>query len=334
MLQFEDLVIPQLSSMLDETFEVVRKELNISREDFIELLRTKGDGIFEKFDDTLTDFILDRIDANYLDEQHHIYVKQRQEFLKEHQEMFHYYFVFIHSSYNVLFRIRSMVDKQKLDVGDYTMIGLLGTLCRMADDIGQALAGGSVRSALAQWRNFYEHAVVGIFLMEKDSADLFKRFADFSHRDVKKQSESFEVHHKSLKFPPLPGDQTNKIIERTADLKSTYGSDFLDDYAWAKEALGEKRADFRKIETQANMSRYRPFYIWASNYCHPNFNAIISISSQPDKENLIDPMQLTIFTFKIFLDHFLFRYSVNNQYGSNILPFWKIVDRLRKAFDA
>jgi len=72
-------------------------------------------------------------------------------------------------------------NKKEIDIADLILICLYDTLCRMADEIGMALSQGSTTSALAQWRTFYEHIVVGIFLMDEDSPELFKKFADFSH---------------------------------------------------------------------------------------------------------------------------------------------------------
>jgi hypothetical protein len=333
-LQFENLVIPDLGDLIETSLETVRVKLNLSREEFTNLLRKEGDSIFKILDDTLTDTVLSKVTENYLDEQNEKYISIRNKMLADYREMFHPYFLFVHSAYNVWSVIRKEVNGKHLDVADYTLIGFLFTLCDMADEIGQALAGGSVRAALTLWRSFYEHAVTGIFLLEKDSAELFKRFADFSHRDVKKQSESYENHHQTLKFPALTDEMAKAITDQTENLKKQHGNDFLDDYAWAKTALGEKTANFHKIETTAGMSRYRPFYIWASNYIHPNFRTATNMKQTIDKESLIDPMQLTMFTFKLFLDRFLFRFSINHQYGTNILVFWKIIERLKKSFDS
>ncbi|RYE17318.1 MAG: hypothetical protein EOP45_16005 [Sphingobacteriaceae bacterium] len=223
---------------------------------------------------------------------------------------------------------------------------MYGNLCRMSDEIGNALSNGSIRMALALWRTFYEHVVVGVFLMKQDSPDLFKKFADFSHRDVKKQKDSFDQHRELLKFPPIPTDHETAITNRTEELNTSYGKDFFAEYAWAKDALPLKtRASFYAVETQAEMSRYRPFYIWASNYIHPNFRAITDFRGDNDaivlekinqkvidKQSFIDPMQLALVIFNIFNDYFLYRYSVNNQYSTNILVFRKLIERLQTKF--
>lgn len=273
-LQFENLVIRSLDDLVETSLETVREKLNISRDDFSALLQEEGHEIFKILDNTLADTVLNEVSKNYVNEQNDKYLKIRNGILTEYEEMFRQYFLFVHGAYNVWLNICEQVKGSQLDISDYTLIGFLNTLCDMADEIGQLLAGGSVRGALALWRSFYEHAVTGMFLLEKDSATLFKKFADFSHRDVKKQSESYERHHESLKFPALTLEMARSITDQTENLKKRYGNDFLDDYAWAKTALGEKTANFHKIETAAGMSRYRPFYIWASNYIHPNFRSI------------------------------------------------------------
>ena len=82
-----------------------------------------------------------------------------------------------------------------------------------------------------------------------------------------------------------------------------------------------------------------------SNYTRPNFKAITHIGPDTDKivldkiteqvlekESFIDSMQLTLVTFHISIDQFLYRYSINHQYSTNILVFRKIIDRLQNKF--
>jgi len=50
------------------------------------------------------------------------------------------------------------------------------------------------------------------------------------------------------------------------------------------------------------------------------------------KESYVDPMQLMPVTFFSFLQRFLYRYSANHQYTTNVLLFRKIIDRLQSEF--
>jgi hypothetical protein len=234
MLVFEDLVIPGLGDIVEDSLESTRTTLKISREKFIALLNADNDGIFGLLDETLTNTVLNQVGPDYVNNQADIFQRNQRTILNEHKEMFHYYFLFVHSAHNVFERIHKTLDKQTVDVSDVTLICLLGELCRMSDEIGHALSHGATRAALAQWRTFYEHAVIGVFLMQENSPALFKKFADFSHRDVRKQSESFDIHHELLKFPPLTGDKTAAITGRTDELKAAHGNDFFEDYAWRR----------------------------------------------------------------------------------------------------
>jgi len=62
------------------------------------------------------------------------------------------------------------------------------------------------------------------------SPELFRKFADLSHRDVRKQRESFDVHHELLRFPPLSQEIATGITEQIKQLKETYGKYFFEDY--------------------------------------------------------------------------------------------------------
>ena len=180
MLVFEDLVIPGLGDIVEGSLESTRTTLKISREKFIELLNAENDAIFGLLDDTLTDTVLNQVGPDYVKHQADIFQKNQHTILNEYKEMFHYYFLFVHSAHNVFERIHKTLDKQTLDVSDLTLVCLLGELCRMSDVIGLVGSNGSTRAPLAQWRRFYEHAVIGVFLMQENSPQLFKKFADFT----------------------------------------------------------------------------------------------------------------------------------------------------------
>jgi hypothetical protein len=147
------------------------------------------------------------------------------------------------------------------------------------------LSVGATKAALSAWRSFYDHAVIGIFLMTKDSPDLYKKFADYSHRDVKRKKDFFVKHREEMKFPAMEEVRSAAIDERTEALKELYGADFFKDYNWAKDHLSV-RPTFLAIEEEAGMSRYRSFYIWASDYMHPNFNAMAKFNG--DEKVILD----------------------------------------------
>jgi hypothetical protein len=346
MLKFENLVIPDLDQLINRSLETTRVGLSISQKDFDALIDADPTAIFGIVDDTLTEFVIGAVPPNYLADIETKLQKNQGTILSEHKEMFHFYFLFVHTCFNVFENARNAVDKTTMDIRDTTLICLYGNLCRMADEIGSALSNGYTTMALTLWRAFYEHAVIGIFLLKEDSVDLFQKFADFSHRDLKKQAESFGKHWEALKFPPLSDELKNSIENRTAELKSNYGNEFLEEYAWAKDAFKEKkRVQFYDIESHAGMSRYRPFYIWASNYIHPNFTSLTDFKADDGtivlqkitsqvlaKKSYIDPMQLTLITFYIYNDYFLHRYSANGQYSTNILVLKKLIDKLKAVF--
>jgi len=135
----------------------------------------------------------------------------------------------------------------------------------------------------------------------------------------------------------MEDERSAAINERTEALKEQYGADFFKDYNWAKDYLSV-RPTFLAIEEEAGMSRYRSFYIWASDYMHPNFNAMANFNEDEkvildkiiepvlEKESFIDPMQLTLGIFTAFLNLFLHKYSLDHQYATNM----KVFNQLKK----
>lgn len=106
-----------------------------------------------------------------------------------------------------------------------------------------------------------------------------------------------------------------------------------------------KKATFRDIEDSVNLQRFRSFYIWASEYFHPNLSSLTSFEmdgkivvdkitqQQIDKEAFIDPMQLTLAVFHEVNAEFMKLYIVQNEYDINLLLFRRVFESLLETFD-
>ncbi|WP_158993990.1 DUF5677 domain-containing protein [Mucilaginibacter sp. L196] len=342
-LKYTNLVIPNLDTLIDELLETARVAQGLT---FEQMEKVLADGkIFEMIEDTLPDFIINQHDHKYLDNWLDIFGRNQKKIIEEYPAMFLNYNLFVHSAHNLFDRLKELMNKKTIGIADLVRMTLLGTLCRMADEVGVLLSHGSTRTALAVYRSVYEHAVVGVFLMKQSNAVLYKKFADYGHKDARKKADSLDNHFEALKFPPLEAERRRDIDNRTAELKQLYGKGFFDDYGWAKDHLSE-RPSFWAIEKAAGLEKYRPFYIWASQFTHPSFQTLANIKNEKgqmildkltqqttERSSFIDPMQLTTTALYIFIDFLLYEYSVEQQYPANILMFRKMLERLMKSFD-
>ncbi|MDF2431537.1 MAG: hypothetical protein JWP44_1168 [Mucilaginibacter sp.] len=342
-LKYTNLVIPNLDTLIDELLEMARVAQGLTFEQMEKVLANGK--IFEMIEDTLPDFIINQHDPTYLDNWLAIFGRNQKKIIDEHQTMFLNYNLFVHSAYNLFDRLKELMNKKNVGIDDLVRMTLLGTLCRMADEVGVLLSHGSTRTALAVYRSVYEHAVIGVFLMKQNDSVLYRKFSDYGHKDARKKADSLDNHFEALKFPPLEAERRREIDSRTAELKQLYGKDFFDDYGWAKDHLSE-RPSFWAIEKAAGLEKYRPFYIWASQYTHPSFQTLANIQNDQGKmvldklteqvierSSFVDPMQLTVTALYVFIDYLLYEYSVEQQYPANILMFRKMVERLMSSFD-
>ncbi len=341
-LKYNNLVIKNYDELLNSALEKAKGEFGLGREEF-ELLLTNSD-IFDNLENKITDLILQQQDISYLENWLNIFQKNQRTIVQEHPLMFLYFFLFIHASNSLFNRLKTEMHDRKVPFSDIVRMTLFGNLCRTVDEVGILLSNGSTRTALAVYRTVYEHAVVGIFLMKKDDEALYQKFVDYAHKDVRKKADSLGKHFQALKFPSLENSHQQKIDTRTKELQGLYGDSFFNDYGWAKDHLDE-RPSFWAIEKAAEMERYRPFYIWASEFIHPSFQTLGDIQNEQgkmvlgklteqslDKHSFVDPMQLTLNAFYSFIDYLLYEYSTDHQYPANILLFRKILDRLLDNF--
>jgi hypothetical protein len=105
------------------------------------------------------------------------------------------------------------------------------------------------------------------------------------------------------------------------------------------QVLAEKPT-FRAIEAHVDLSKFRPFYIWASSFTHPNFERLMDfwsgnqmvmdriIAKEHELQAFVDPMQLTIACFQEINTEMLAIFSPKNQYEANITILDKLYEKL------
>ncbi|MDB4919365.1 DUF5677 domain-containing protein [Mucilaginibacter sp.] len=195
-LKYTNLVIPNLDTLIDELLETARVAQGLT---FEQMEKALADGkIFEMIEDTLPDFIINQHNHKYLDNWLGIFGRNQKKIIEEHSAMFLNYNLFVHSAHNLFDRLKELMNKKTVGIADLVRMTMLGTLCRMADEVGVLLSHGSTRTALAVYRSVYEHAVVGVFLMKQSNAVLYKKFADYGHKDTRKKADSLDNLSKYL----------------------------------------------------------------------------------------------------------------------------------------
>lgn len=337
---FDSLLIPGYHKLVNQLLEDIRLEFGIDPDKFRAILE---DGkMFEFADNQITDHIIDKeVKGDFLKNWLSKTQNNQGAIVDMHEEFFTYYYLFVNSCYSIFNNITKQLRGKSADLEDFVILGIYGTLCGMSDEIGVLLTNGYTKSALVLWRTFYEHTVIGIFLMRENDTELFRSYVDFGHRDVQRKKDSYDKHREELNFPELDPEKSSAIAARSEELKKLYGRDFEGEFAWAKKHVVGKPS-FHLIEEKADMKRYRPFYIWASSFSHSNFDEISRIkepnwkvnlgrltAQETEKQSFIDPAQLTLSIFFSFNSHFLNRCSMDADV--NILLLKKMYERMLKS---
>jgi hypothetical protein len=339
-MQILGLISDQATAVLDQMLAEVRRQTKMTTEEFDQFLDKKGQELFALLEGHLAEELVAKYTSEKFHHRHEFGLATQEKIIKHHEDLFHYFFAYIHTACMVYANFLAKIDKSnELESKAATHLLFYGNLCRIADQIGLMLSNGYPDGALRLWRIFYEHAVVAIFLLQKNSAEADTRFRKATFRDRKRSVESIGKHHVELKFPPLSQEFVEWVEREYAEVKDQYGKDFFDnEFAWAKPYV-QGKANLRAIEDLIGFSRYRPFYIWACTKSHPNFKEISDFRDSEgkiilswltrrriDRRPMVDPAQLTIAVFHQVNDYFLHLYA-GHEYDVNLQLFRKLYDR-------
>lgn len=344
-MQFSGLLFEKVDEIFDSTINNIKKKLQLSDEEFNEKLKERSEDLAEIYENTLL--------AAYFKN----YLIPFKEFIKntnktvtiisaKHDQCFHLYFTYINACFVVLERIKQNVLQQSLEPKDSVILSLYGYLYRIADQIGIMLLNGYPDGALRLWRSFYDHAIVLSFMMREYTNELANKFIDHGLRYAQKKAHSFNQHAEDLQFEKVEDEILNNYKDISLEFETKYGKDFLkEEYSWAKTVFNKEKVSFRDIEEYMGMSRYRPFYIWASSYSHCSFESmhdfennerdiVIDNITQPETEidAFVDPMQITIAVFHDVNALFIERYSDESECWLNIRLFEEFLLALQNSF--
>jgi len=339
-MKIQGLISDDITPLVDKQLQRLRREANLSDEDFDKLLSEEGEDIFAVLEEESADFLAAKFTLDEFRRQVQIANKNSQKILEQNEDFFQLYLAYVHTAHIVYENFLEKMGKPKeVDQKVVTHLLFYGNLCRMADQIGLQLSHGHPDAALRLWRSFYEHAVVAVLLMKTNLDDLDNRFRKATTRENKRAVESFTKRHQELKFPPLDDAIIQKAQQEYAETEEEYSKKFFSkNNAWAAPYINGN-ASFNDVEEATGMSRYRPFYIWSSSKVHPTYKGLSEFRDstgatvlsfvtrqQIDRTSLIDPAQLTLNVFHVVNDYFLDLYA-GHEYTINLLLFRKIYDR-------
>ncbi len=344
-MKIKGLLFENIDEIFDSTVLNLKKKLNLSDEEFQAKLSEKLEEITDIYEETVISL------------HHKNYLIPYKGFLKntfrtakiissQFEESFHLYFSYINTCFVVLERIKQNCE-DPLEAKDSVTLSLYGYLYRIADQIGLMLLNGYPDGALRLWRSFYDHAVILLLLMRENSNELANKFIDHSLRHSQNKATSLNKHAEELQFDKVEDDILNNYKTIAEEFEDKYGKDFLKkEYSWTKDIFKKERVSFRDIEDDLGMSRYRPFYIWASSYSHCSFESmhdfennkreivIDDITQQiTDTDAYIDPIQITIAVFHDVNSLFLQLYSIDSEYWINVRLFEKFQHNLHDSLD-
>ncbi|WP_419700062.1 DUF5677 domain-containing protein [Mucilaginibacter sp. NFX135] len=337
----KNLIIENLDGIIENALVSARRELKIPEAEFRERMNLLNEEFYAHMYDSIAQMVADHaFGSSYLQDWRMMKRRSQAEIVGRHRRAFLYFFGYLHTCFLIYEKLRLGLQGAILDKRHTLHLCMYGNLCRMADEIGILLSHGYTSAALTLWRTFYEHTVVGLLLLRENSNELADRFDAAGHRDLEVRAESYIKRHGELGFDPLDQQEVMDIEQRGAWLREHFEAQlFKQDYGWAAKVLAEKPT-FRAIEAHVGLSKFRPFYIWASSFTHPNFERLTDFwngdkmimdritAQEHELQAFVDPMQLTMACFQEINTEMLAIFSPDHQFEANISILDKLYEKL------
>ena len=182
------------------------------------------------------------------------------------------------------------------------LIRLHGKAVLTAQEVMILLRSGYSSGALARWRTLHEVWVVFLILLDGDE-ELSRRYRRHDVVESLKGQKDYEETWEALEFEAP--DWTRSEREQTRkQLKSEFGSTFLNDYGWAAPLFDGKAPKFRQLQELAELDHWRGYYRMASHGTHANPKGISwniqslenveRIWAGPSNAGLVEPAQCTL----------------------------------------
>ena len=171
-----------------------------------------------------------------------------------------------------------------------TLCHLHGVACSTSLSIYTLLSHGLADHALVCWRNLYEIAVIGQYILENPS--VAKRYHD--HRYIKELQglQALDDSDPSQKENEKLQEDIRELEGKVAEL--TYEKRFFSAYGWTDD----KRVNsFRDLEASIGLDPVRPIYKVASQLIHADANSVFArISLALSEYNGDDEVETVLFS--------------------------------------
>lgn len=191
------------------------------------------------------------------------------------------------------------------DGNDYLFDALINIHARallVAREAICLLEGGFPDGAMSRWRTLHELNVISHYLLlhDKDVAHRYLKSAYFQALKHAKQNQDYGQDPSLM----IEADLIRNLEIKCAELKTIFGMDLSDDYAWAAPELEKKRPNLFDLEKATERTFWRPRFRWASNHIHGSHHnsrgllgmaeapAAVAMLVGPSNGGMIDPMQM------------------------------------------
>jgi len=264
---------------------------------------------------------------------------------RRYRRTFRLYFSYLSTCHFIVKNTFTQLTETNHSSTETITLSLFAHLLRLTDQIGIQLLSGYSDGAMLLWRSFYEYAVVLKLLAEQQNDDLSIRFMDHSSLHSRQLMESYQQRLETEGFDPIDVATSKALAQEKDRLERQYGKAFLKDYGWAAEVVPGGRPTFYELEKFVRMTRYRPFYKWASGLAHGTFapfrphtedgKIMAGRIHEPDvaEQDLIDPMQVTLAVLQEAIDPFLRLLADESEADLTIRIFDALYDQLRRHFE-
>lgn len=329
-LQLKGIYFENLEENFDKFIVQAYKDAGVSSEKFHEALMKGIIELIEIYNNSIIDAYVNH-NKFTIDKFMEITSKNQLTIVKENEELFKYFTMYVNYSHVLFEKCRTSVGRKRISETLKCSIALYGIITRRAKQINSMLMEGYIDGAMIVWRSLYENVIAAVTILSEQNDELAKKFKAHSLRNSKKKIESYNKNYKELKFKPLSQRNLNNLNIQEKTITEEYGKEFIDqEFGWADELFpGKKKANLRELEMKFNMTRFRPYYLMCSEHIHMGYNSfndfrvsgkinLAAINFQETNfKRFIDPMQFTTAILHQISDLLLHEVSVKSEYYIN-----------------
>lgn len=167
-----------------------------------------------------------------------------------------------------------------------SLIRLQARGCQVASEVLVLLRNGFADGAFARWRTLHEIAVVALFLQKHGIDSAIRYIAS----DV---VEGYKIAKKEIECQEAMGYDGPSVTEledlkrHVEAVKSKFGKGICNEYGWAAPFIEKEKANFRDIERDVDLERFRRNYGIASANVHAGVKGITFKLSLLDGQDII-----------------------------------------------